>query len=428
MKNAVFKRKAGLFLSVAFIISMTFTMLMPVTAFSKEDVNLNLEVKSAILVDADSGLVLYGKNEDQPLPPASMTKMMTAYLVLEAIKDGRLSWDDEVIASEYANFLGRMPGASVVFLAQGEKRTVRQMFEAMEIASANDATVALAEKVGTTEPMFVDMMNKKAKELGMKDTLFVNSTGLATEDLGSYGENAAAEDNLLSARDLSILARALIKDFPEVLEFSSVPEKEFPNGVLMRNYNLMIPGRDSRYTYEGLDGLKTGHTTTAGWSLTATAKRGDMRLITVVMGGEKQSTRFTETRKLLDYGFNTFEPATLLKGKETIAGSEVAQVQRGIELTVPVVAQHSVSIPIRKGEQDQYSFETVWDEKALVAPIKAGSQVGEAKLLYKGKPVASVVVPLVAQEDVEEAGWLRLLWRAIMDWMGSIFSGFKDLF
>jgi D-alanyl-D-alanine carboxypeptidase (penicillin-binding protein 5/6) len=389
--------------------------------------SLNLEVNSAILMDASSGLILYEKNANEALPPASMTKMMTAYLVLEAIQLGKLSWDDPVRASEYAHFLGGMKGGSVVFLGQGEEYTVRQMFEAMEINSANDATLALAEKVGTTEQMFVDMMNQKAKELGMNDTLFVNSTGLSTKDLGKYGENAQGEENLLSARDLAVLARALVMDHREVLEFSSVAKKEFPNGVLMRNYNEMVPGRNSKHTYEGLDGLKTGHTQAAQYCFTGTAQKGELRLITVVMGAETNNARFAETRKLLDYGFNNYEHSALIKGKDPIPGFELSPVQKGVELTVPVVAEKSLELAIRKGEADQYTFKAEWDEQALIAPIKGGQVVGKATLLYKDKETG-LSVSLIAQEDVEKASWIRLLFRAIKDWFGSIFNGIKGIF
>jgi D-alanyl-D-alanine carboxypeptidase (penicillin-binding protein 5/6) len=399
----------------------------PTVTYAAEEGSLNLEVDSAILMDATSGLILYEKNANESLPPASMTKMMTAYLVLDAIESGKLSWDDPVRASDYAFYLGSMKGASVVFLANGAEYTVRQMFEAMEINSANDATLALAEKVGTTEQLFVDMMNQKAKELGMNDTLFVNSTGLSTKDLGKFGENAQAEENLLSAHDLAILARALVTDHSEILQFSSVPKKEFPNGVLMRNYNEMVPGRNSKHTYEGLDGLKTGHTQAAQYCFTGTAQRGELRLISVVMGAETNTARFTETRKLLDYGFNNYEHATVIKGKDALPGAELSPVQKGVELTVPVVAQKSLSLATRKGETDQYTFKTEWDEQALVAPIKAGQVVGKASLFYKDNETG-LSVSLIAQEDIEEASWIRLLFRAVKDWFGSIFNGIKGIF
>jgi D-alanyl-D-alanine carboxypeptidase (penicillin-binding protein 5/6) len=422
-----FKTSVAVWTLIITLLSSFLVMSAPGEVQAAAQGSLNLEVSSAVLMDATSGRILYEKNPDEALPPASMTKMMTAYLVLEAIKEGRLSWEDPVRASEYAHFLGGMTGGSVVFLAQGAEYTVREMFEAMEINSANDATVALAEKVGTTEQMFVEMMNEKAKELGMKDTLFVNSTGLSTKDLGQFGENAKGEENLLSARDLAVLARALVMDYPEILGFSSVPKKMFPNGVLMRNYNEMVPGRNSKHTYEGLDGLKTGHTQAAQYCFTGTAQRGELRLISVVMGAETNNARFSETRKLLDYGFNNFEYATVLKGKDVVPGAETSPVQKGVELTVPVVAEKSIGLAIPKGEAQQFTFKAEWDEKALVAPITAGQVVGKATLHYKDQPL-NLSVPLIAQEDVEEASWIRLLFRAIGDWFGSIFNGIKGIF
>lgn len=429
MKHRFKQLTASVALTMVFtlFISLLMTGLTPGTTHAAESGLLDLKVRSAILMDVTSGAILYERDPDNPLPPASMTKMMTAYLVLEAIENGQLTWEDKVKTSEYAHFLGRMKGGSVVFLAQGAEYTVREMFEAMEINSANDATVALAEKVATTEPLFVEMMNAKAKELGMKDTLFVNSTGLSTKDLGPYGEGAAADDNLISARDLAILARALIVDHPEVLEYSSIPKKEFPNGVLMRNYNEMVPGRNSNFTYEGLDGLKTGHTKAAKYCFTGTAQRGELRLVSVVMGAETNKERFTETRKLLDWGFNNFEHATLIQGKEPVAGFEQANVQKGVEEIVPVVAEKALELAVKKNESEQYTFQATWDEAALVAPIQAGKVVGQATLFYKGEPT-SLSINLIAQEDVEEASWIRLLFRAIGDWFGSFFGGIKDMF
>lgn len=394
---------------------------------------LDLQVKSGILMDATSGTVLYEKNADESLPPASMTKMMTAYLVMEAIKQGKLKWEDKVVASTYANFLGAMPGGSVVFLADGETHSVKDMVEAMEVNSANDATLALAEKVGVTESQFVKMMNNKAKEFGMKQTKFVNSTGLPKKDLGKYGKDMEAEDNMMSARDLAILARHLVQDYPEILQFSSIAKSTFPNGVVMRNYDLMVPGRNSKYTYEGLDGLKTGHTDTAKYCFTGTAKRGELRLISVVMGAETEPARFTETRKLLDYGFNNFEYKSILKGKEAIKGSEMLPVTKGVALEVPVVSERSLGLAVKKGESDGYYFKVSPKTDALLAPIKAGQVVGKAELFYKdkvsGKDTAvGLSVNMIAQENVEKASWFRLLMRALKDWFFSIFKGVKGIF
>jgi D-alanyl-D-alanine carboxypeptidase (penicillin-binding protein 5/6) len=186
----------------------------------------------------------------------------------------------------------------------------------------------------------------------------------------------------------------------------------------------MVPGRNSKYTYEGLDGLKTGHTQAAKYCFTGTAQRGDLRLISVVMGAETEGSRFTETKKLLDYGFNNFEYSTLVKGKDQIPGAESAPIVKGVEKTVPAAAEKSLGLAVRKGEEDQYTYEVAWDKEALVAPIAAGQVLGKATIFYKDKNLG-LSVSIIAQEDVEKASWIRLLFRAIGEWFGSIFGSVK---
>ena len=205
---------------------------------------LNLNVRSAILVEASSGKILYKSNEDVPYAPASMTKMMTEYIVLEAIKQNKIKWDDKVVADDYAAFLGK-PGGSSVLLAKGDVHTIKELYEAMAIYSANDATALLAEKVGGTEENFVKIMNDKAKKFGMTNTHFATSTGFPLNELGQFAPPSTNGDNKMSARDAAILAKELITTYPELLETTKIPKKIFREGqknpLRMDNWNWMLP-------------------------------------------------------------------------------------------------------------------------------------------------------------------------------------------
>ncbi len=392
---------------------------------------LNLEAKSAILVDADSGKILYEKDADLALPPASMTKMMTELLVLEAVKQGKIKWDDIVTASEYAHYVGSSKG-SRVFLAEGEKRTVRELFQAMAIYSANDATVALAEFVAGTETNFAQLMNKKAEEYGMKNTHYVTSTGYPADDLGPYRPNIEGE-NLLSARDAAILAYHLINDYPDILKFTSIPKAVFRDGesnfLNMDNWNWMLP--TLVYAYEGVDGLKTGFTEAAGYCFTSTAKRGDIRLISVVFGASSEAERFSLTRKMLDYGFHNYEKITLVEAKEKIKDLPTVPVQKGKDKEVGVIAGNDLSILVKKGEEELYQLN--WEVKDnLIAPIKSQQVVGRLSYQYNGKVAYNYLTPemkknesinLISESDVEKAGWFRLFFRGIGSLISNLFNG-----
>ncbi|WP_431802106.1 D-alanyl-D-alanine carboxypeptidase family protein [Halobacillus andaensis] len=272
---------------------------------------VDVEADSAILVDAESGKILYEKDSDLTLPPASMAKMMTEYLVLEAIEEGEIEWDTETQISDYPYSISADSTFSGVGLTQGQDYTVRELYEAMAINSDNATSIALAELVAGSEGEFVKMMNEKAEELGMEDYQFVNSSGLENSDLGDNVPEGTERDdtNLLSARSAAILAYHLVNDYPEALEISSVPETQFDDENII-NWNRMLPGMPgqlAQYSYEGVDGLKTGFTDLAGYCFTGTAERDGQRLISVVMKTDSEEARFAETRKLFEYGFGEFE-------------------------------------------------------------------------------------------------------------------------
>ncbi|UYZ13673.1 D-alanyl-D-alanine carboxypeptidase [Brevibacillus sp. WF146] len=422
------RRLMGLFLSVAVFLTAWGGMAVGAGAAQP---NLQLAVKSAILVEASTGKVLYCSNPDVPLPPASMSKMMTEYLVLEAIKQKKIKWDEKVPVSEYAFYIAKMPDSAGVYLNMGESHTVKDLYKAMAIVSANDATVLLAERVGGSEANFVAMMNKKAKELGMKNTSFVTSTGLPTDDLGPYAPQTEQKENMMSARDSAILARALIRDFPEALEYSKIPVLAFregmPNEIKKKNYNWMLPGLLNYYP--GVDGLKTGYTQAAGHCFTGTATRDDMRLISVVMGANGETKRFEETKKLLDYGFSNFKLTKQLEKGAAVKGYETAPVKNGVDLTVPAVTGEEVTVLTKIGEDTKFTPVVTFQD--LNAPLTKGQVIGKVAFKEEGakdsdylqpEDAAKAGVNLVAGQDVEEASWIRLFFRSIIQFISNIFS------
>ncbi|NTU31360.1 D-alanyl-D-alanine carboxypeptidase [Brevibacillus sp. HB1.1] len=239
-----------------------------------------VDAQAAILLDSQTGEIMYAQNADTPYPVASMSKMMTEYMLLEAIKEERVDWDDEIVVSENA----AATGGARVHLVAGEAYPIKDLYEAMAIGSANNAAVAIGEYLAGSTTAFAEQMNLKAAELNLRSSSFVNATGLDTGN----GQNE------MTARDVGMLAYHLLNDFPDIVKWTVEPT----------HTNLMLDGANADWSIAGLDGLKTGDTNAAGYSFTATAKRGDKRLISVVMGAEEGATRFTETKKLMERGFD----------------------------------------------------------------------------------------------------------------------------
>lgn len=426
------KRLTGLFLSVAVFATAMGGMVSKVEAApAASQANLQLEAKSAILVEASTGKVLYSKDPDSSLPVASMSKIMSEYLVQEAVKQKKINWDDVVPVSEYAFYIAKISDSSGVYLNLGESFTVKQLSEAMTVVSANDATVLLAEKIAGSEAAFVEMMNKKAVELGMKNTSFVTSTGLPANELGPYSVQTDQPENMMSARDAAILARALIRDYPEALEVSKKPSFTFrtgtPNEWSKKSYNWMLPGLISHYP--GVDGLKTGHTLAAGYCFTGTAVRDNMRLISVVMDTSSNTKRFAETRKLFDYGFGNFKLTKQMDKNVPVKGFETAPVKNGVEVTVPAVTGSEVNMLTKIGTEAKFTPTVTFQD--LTAPIQQGQVIGKIVLQEEGVKETDYLEPadatkagvdIVAGQPVEEASWIRLFFRSIMEFFGSLFS------
>jgi serine-type D-Ala-D-Ala carboxypeptidase (penicillin-binding protein 5/6) len=393
-----------------------------------EAIELGLNVESAILMDAATGQVLYAVNENAPRPPASMAKMMTEYLVMEQIEAGKISWEDMVMTSKVASDAV----GSGQLMAEGIAYPLRQVFELLSIYSGNDAAVALAEHVSGTQDEFVKLMNKTADEIGLsEDAHFINATGLSRADMNE--EPSVPGETVLTAKDAAILARHIVLEHPEVLEIASIPQKKFQESDAnpMVNWNWMLEGnKDTKnfkqYAYEGLDGLKTGHTKAAGYNFTGTAERDGMRLISVVMGAKSEKARFNETRKVLDYGFNNFELKTVLVAKTEHPEIKMVHIPNAKKRDIPVVIGEGLEVV---GKKDSTELPTIGyklnEESTLVAPMKAGDQVGTVTVKYGGNDYE---VPLIVSEDVEKAGWFKMFMRGIGDFFSNLFSGIVGLF
>lgn len=431
--------RTTLFLLAVLLISTFFV------PFQKAEAAFDLEAESAILVDAKSGKIIFQKNIDQPLPTASMTKMMSEYLILEAINEGKITWDQEVPISDFVRSLSLETALSNVPLRQDETYTVKELYQSVAIYSANASTIALAELIAGTETAFVKMMNEKGAELGLEDYEFVNSTGLNNSDLKGQHPEGTSEtaENIMSARATAKLAFSILRDYPEVLETASVPELDFQAGpdevIAMENWNWMLPGIRPQHDYEGVDGLKTGFTAEAGNTFTGTAERDDIRFVSVVMRTDSRDARFDETKKLFDYGFNNFGQVELFEKGFVPEGHETLPVMAGKEHEVKISASDSLTSIIKNGEEELYSTELTFDEDLLneegeiEAPIEAGQEVGKLTLVYTGENDENFLyssqkeeVAIVTDETVEKAGWFSMTMRAIGGFFAGIWNGVAD--
>ncbi|WP_405098154.1 D-alanyl-D-alanine carboxypeptidase family protein [Oceanobacillus sp. FSL H7-0719] len=431
-------KKKSLSVILAFVLLITTFTLQPFAANAQSTLDLNAE--SAILVDGDTGKVLYAKNAEVALPPASMTKMMTEYLVLEAIAEGEISWDSTTQISDYAYSISANVLFSGIGLTQSKDYAVRDLYNAMAVFSDNAATIALAELISGNETEFVKKMNEKAEELGLSEYKFVNSSGLDNDTLGDNAPEGTDPNasNLLSAKSAAQLAYHLVNDYPESLEISSQTEVDF-EGYTVENLNWMLPHKATflkQFHYEGMDGLKTGNTELAGYTFTGTAKRDGKRLISVVMKTSSKAERFKETAKLLDYGFNNFQTEELFAAGYQLEKEATIPVAKGKEDQVNVSISDAISVPIQTEDLELYSIEYEIDKEKLndngelVAPIKKGEKVGTATLIYEGEAEDfgyifddnTVSVDLVSDEAVEKSNWFMLTLGAIGDFFSNIFS------
>ena len=355
----------------------------------KAEEDLTPTAKSAILIDYATGEVLYEKNADERLAPASMTKIGSMLLIMEAIDSGKLSLDDEVTISEEAASMG----GSQIFLEAGEVYTVHDLLKGVAIASGNDAVVALAEKLAGSQEAFVDMMNKRFKELGANNTNFVNAHGLD------------AEGHLTTARDMATIARELLKH-EKILEYTSIYEEYLEKNDGTKTW-LVNTNKLVRF-YDGVDGLKTGFTESAGYCLTATAKKDDFRLISVVMGEDSTENRSSDTVKLLNYGFNTYKINTI-KTKDEVLGK--VRVERGKENFAEIVLLEDAT-ELLKNTEDVSNYEFNLKVDTIKAPVKPGDIVGSAEIIDNDGNIIDEV-DVTVKKEIKKAGLLDYMLRNI---------------
>jgi D-alanyl-D-alanine carboxypeptidase (penicillin-binding protein 5/6) len=389
------KRFAITILTLAFVFSYPVSALASIGASDDSDaaaaeakpLDLAPNARSAILMDADTGTVIFEKNKDEQLPPASITKIMTMLLIMEALDQGKIKLEDKVSTSEYAASMG----GSQIFLEAGEEMTVNEMLKGIAMASGNDASVAMAEKIGGSEQQFVQMMNERAKELGMNNTNFLNVNGLPIDN------------HYTSAEDIAIMSRELMKH-EEITKYTSVYQdylrKDSDNPFWLVNTNKLV-----RF-YSGADGLKTGYTSEALFCLSATAKRDNLRLIAVVLGEPNTKTRNAEVSSMFDYAFAQYQNYTLIKDGDTIGA---INVEKGQQEKIDLLADHQYSVLMKKGDStDDIRYELSYDE-SLKAPIAIGQPIGKI-IVYKGDAVLKEY-DLESPVNVEVASWWTILKR-----------------
>ncbi len=405
---------------------------------------LEIHADAAILVEADTGKIVYSEHEDKPLGIASMTKMMTEYLVLEAIEKGKIQWDQTYKVSDKVYQLANAPGLSNVPLRAGEEYTVRELYDAMVIKSGNGAAIALSEVVAGSEGEFVKMMNAKAKELGFEDYQYVNSSGLSNYDmLGLYPEGTDVNaENMVSAEDMATLAYYLIHDFPEVLKTSSLTSKVFRPGtseeLVMKNTNGLLKGK--AHYYKGADGLKTGTTPFAGSTFTGTAIRDGVRYISVILDAKDESgqpssaERFIQSKELLEYGFSEFETVEFSLDSFEKKNEHTLPVANGKEQEIAIKVDKPLAIRVTKQDKDKVKTKLNIDDNkvnedgSLKAPIEKGEKIGELVIdtpkneeYIFDKKDSPFQVDVYAAETVEKASWLVRSARSIKGFFQNIF-------
>ena len=358
-------------------ILVTVSILWGLLPLQAQAANLEVEAKSALLMDVATGTILFEQNSHEALAPASVTKVMTMLLIMEAIDSGKIGWNDSVTTSEAA----AAKGGSQVFLKVGESMTVEDMVKSIAVSSANDCACAMAEHLAGSEEAFVEAMNTRAKELGMNDTNFVNCTGL------DDSEDAAGHKT--SAHDIALMSRELLKNHPDITKFTTIWMDSIRNGEFgLSNTNKMV-----RF-YNGCTGLKTGFTRGAGYCLSSSAQREGLQLIAVVMGCETSQKRFAACKALLDYGFANF---ALIQPE--LPENASVPVKLGVESSVKAIPSGDGQMLIDKGQKNLVTTEVTLDEE-VTAPVSQGQKLGTLTIKAGDKILAEI--PMVAETGVEK--------------------------
>lgn len=371
-----------------FILLLIFALL-PINVMAENDFDIN--AKSAILIDAKSGQVIYEKNSHEKLPPASVTKVMTMLLTMEALENNQIDLDDVVTISDRASSMG----GSQLYMEPGEQQTVDTLIKGIAVCSANDACVAMGEYIAGSEELFVKQMNERAAELGMENTNFVNTNGLTVE--GHY----------TTAYDIALMSRELLKH-PKIHDYLTIwmdtvtvgkPSRTDKTEIGITNTNRLIK------TYPGANGIKTGYTDAAKYCLSASATKGNMTLISVVLGCPTTKVRFAESAKLLDYGFAAYESLHMASENQVMGK---IRVDKGKSDFINAVAEDNINILVRKNEKQAIRKEIFLAEN-IQAPLKKGDIIGEL-VVYKNDEVYKTF-PLVCETDVEKAGVLSMYYK-----------------
>ncbi len=380
-----------------FFCILCLSMLFPFSVYAEEanETELIPGAVSGVLMEANSGEIVFQKEMDKEVSVASMTKMVAQILILDAIRDEKISWDNVVTVSQNAADMG----GSQIYLSLGEKISIRDLMKGISMASANDATVQMAEVIAGSEDAFVKLMNEKVQDLGLKHTVFKNCTGLDEE--GHYS----------SAYDMAMIARELVVNYPEILEFSSVYEdylrENTENKFWLVNTNKLV-----RF-YEGADGLKTGHTDAAKYCLAATAKKDNLRFIAIVLGEENSKVRNQEVMSLLDYGFNHYQ-MNLIKSKDEIL--KKIPVDKATKTEISLVPVHDIGVLSKKSDSTRkYAYDI--KVKSFKFPIKNGDIVGKVIVKDKDSKKNITSVDLTVLDDIDSLSFIQLFYK-----------GFKDMF
>lgn len=346
---------------------------------------LSLHAKSAILIEESTGKIIYENNADEQLRPASMTKIMSLILIMDAIENYKISLNDEVVISKDASDMG----GSQVYVNEGEVYSVEELLKGVTIASANDAVVALAEKVAGSKERFVELMNNKVKELGLKNTNFINPHGL--------DEN----NHYSSARDMSIMARELLK-YKDILNYTSRYEDYFKkkdgSSIWLVNTNKLVK------FYKGMDGLKTGYTSSAGYCLTATASRNNLRFISVVMGEESIENRSEDTLKLLNYGFNTIKKELIMK-KDTVVDKKKLNLSDKKDINI-YLKNDVIKIYDINSDKVKYTYKIKYNSKFKL-PIKKNTVVGNIEITLDDGSIMKE--ELIIKDNLKKINFFKLL-------------------
>lgn len=375
---------------VIFLIFLSLISVFPVYVFANDNNNLIPGAVSGLLMDADSGKIIFEKDKNKRVAVASMTKMVAQIIVMEKIDEKKIKWDDIVTVSKNAADMG----GSQIYIAEGEKITVEDLMKGISMASGNDATVAMAEYISGSENKFVELMNKKVKELGLKNTVFKNCTGL--DEDGHYS----------SAYDMAIIARELIIKHPDIFRFSSVYEdylrEDTDNKFWLVNTNKLV-----RF-YEGADGLKTGHTDNAGYCLAATAKRNNLRLIAIVLGEGNATTRNNETMELLDYGYKNLKTVKLKSSGDIVKKIKFDKADTKI---VDIVLKNDLYVTENITDNKEYKYKIDIDDLKL--PIKIGDIVGKIEVYSGNRKIKEG--NLTVSKDIKPLSFMELIFKEIVD-------------